>query len=226
MKHWIGIIVGIAFLIGVIASIAGCKNASNQTMTSPTTVEFGGVNSTSSKSTSGLSLSLSLDSTIYQPGQPISIVVDEINTLLKTNKVSASEKWPVAGLSVEPCGTLNYPFGVVVYKGNYTSADISSAIPLDLYGPYAGHSCPRLLGSIASYVFQPSNDIADIFQTSETNAAITQMKMNSDVEPTPTGYWIRNDMNIFFTDFDPGVYTVVAGDEWGTMVVRHFTVSK
>jgi hypothetical protein len=54
MKHWIGIIVGIAFLIGVIASIAGCKNASNQTMTSPTTVEFGGVNSTSSKSTSGL----------------------------------------------------------------------------------------------------------------------------------------------------------------------------
>ena len=90
MKHWIGIIVGIAFLIGVIASIAGCKNASNQTMTSPTTVEFGGVNSTSSKSTSGLSLSLSLDSTIYQPGQPISIVVDEINTLLKTNKVSAS----------------------------------------------------------------------------------------------------------------------------------------
>jgi hypothetical protein len=48
MKHWIGIIVGIAFLIGVIASIAGCKNASNQTMTSPTTVEFGGVNSISS----------------------------------------------------------------------------------------------------------------------------------------------------------------------------------
>jgi hypothetical protein len=226
MKHWIGIIVGIAFLIGVIASIAGCKNASNQTMTSPTTVEFGGVNSTSSKSTSGLSLSLSLDSTIYQPGQPISIVVDEINTLLKTNKVSASEKWPVAGLSVEPCGTLNYPFGVVVYKGNYTSADISSAIPLDLYGPYAGHSCPRLLGSIASYVFQPSNDIADIFQTSETNAAITKMKMNSDVEPIPTGYWVRNYTNIFFTDFDPGVYTVVAGDEWGTMVVRHFTVSK
>jgi hypothetical protein len=119
MKHWIGIIVGIAFLIGVIASIAGCKNASNQTMTSPTTVEFGGVNSISSKSKNGLSLSLSLDSTTYQ---------------------SASKKWPVAGLSVEPCGTLNYPFGVVVYKGNYTSADISSAIPLDLYGPYAGHS--------------------------------------------------------------------------------------
>ena len=76
----------------------------NQTMTSPTTVEFGGVNSTSSKSTSGLSLSLSLDSTIYQPEtKPISIVVDEINTLLKTNKVSASEKWPGAFIK---CGTL------------------------------------------------------------------------------------------------------------------------
>jgi len=75
MKHWIGIIVGIAFLIGVIASIAGCKNASNQTMTSPTTVEFGGVNSTSSKSTSGLNLSLSLDSTTYHTGNGVSIVV-------------------------------------------------------------------------------------------------------------------------------------------------------
>jgi hypothetical protein len=226
MKHWIRIIVGIVFLIGIFASTAGCKNASNPAMTSPTTVEFGGVNSTSSKSTSGLNLSLALDSTIYQPGQPVSIIVDEINTLLKPNKVSASEKWPVAGLSVEPCGTLNYPFGMVVFKGNYTSAGISSAIPLDLYGPYAKHSCPRILGSIASYVFQPSSDIADIFQTSESDAAITQMKMNSDVEPIPTGYWVRNDTNIYFTDFIPGVYTVVAGDEWGTMVIRHFTVSK
>jgi hypothetical protein len=165
----------------------------------------GSANAAVIQSAHGLSLSLSLDSATYQSGQPVSIVVDEKNTLSKTNKVSASEKWPVAGLSMEPCGTLNYPFGLVVYKGNYTSADISSAIPLDLYGPYAGTSCPRILGSIASYFFQPSSDIADIFQTSEPDAAITQMKMNSDVEPTPMGYWVRNHTNIYFTDFISGV---------------------
>ena len=48
------------------------------------------------------------------------------------------------------------------------------------------------------------------------------MKMNSDVEPIPTGYWVRNATNIFFTDFGPGVYTVVAGDEWDTMCSSSF----
>jgi hypothetical protein len=209
------------FIFSLLA-LTGCsslKQVSAQTMLT------GSANAAVIQSVHGLSLSLSLDSKTYYSGNGISIVVNETNTLSKVNNVAASRKWPVGGLSVEPCGTLNYPFGVVVYKGNYTSADISSANPIDLYGPYAKHSCPMILGSISSYVFQPSSDIVDIFQTSEPDAAITQMKMNSDVEPTPTGYWIRNDMNIFFTDFDPSVYTVVAGDEWGAMVILHFTVS-
>ena len=27
-------------------------------------------------------------------------------------------------------------------------------------------------------------------------------------------------------NFNPGVYTVVAGDEWGALVVAHFTISQ
>jgi hypothetical protein len=38
------------------------------------------------------------------------------------------------------------------------------------------------------------------------------------------GYW-TNDSVSQFNNFDPGVYTVIAGDEWGALVILHFTVS-
>jgi hypothetical protein len=38
----------------------------------------------------------------------------------------------------------------------------------------------------------------------------------------------RNDFNSKSTriPFDPGIYTVVAGDEWGNLVILHFTVAR
>ena len=42
----------------------------------------------------------------------------------------AAKKWPLQGLSLGPCGTLNYPFGVAIFAGYYTSANISTATPL------------------------------------------------------------------------------------------------
>ena len=46
--------------------------------------------------------------------------------------------------------------------------------------------------------------------------------MNSEVQSM--GYWVASP-NETLTNFDPGVYTVVGGDEWGSLVVVHFTVS-
>jgi hypothetical protein len=50
--------------------------------------------------------------------------------------------------------------------------------------------------------------------------------MNAEFEPAPTGYWASNNVGATFTNFEPGVYTVIAGDEWGALVVVHFTVSQ
>ena len=197
-------------MLGILATSAGCGNHSNH-ITTPTTAGFNGVNSASSKSANGLSLSLSLDSTTYQPGQQLTIVIDEINTLSKTNKVYTADKWPLTGLSVSPCGTLNYPFGVSIFQGNYTTANVSSAMPLTLFYPGELHGCPMILSGISSYVFQPLNDVAALYQISNTEPFIE--KINTEVQTTG------------LTDADSGVYTVVAGDEWGNMVVLHFTVS-
>ena len=180
-----------------------------------------GDNSASSLSANGLSLSLSLGSTSYNSVQQVTIVIDETNTLSKTNSVSASDKWSLSGLTVSPCGTLNYTFGLAVYQGYYTSGDISSATPLRIFNSTATYGCPMILSDINRYIFQPSSDVAAIFQTSGTNPVVTE-NMNAEVQIN--GYWMAG-QNLNEDNFAPGVYTVVAGDEWGALVVLHFTVT-
>jgi hypothetical protein len=46
--------------------------------------------------------------------------------------------------------------------------------------------------------------------------------MNSEVQST--GYWVASPSETL-TNFAPGIYTVVGGDEWGTLVVANFMVS-
>jgi hypothetical protein len=187
------------------------------------TTPFNNGNSATSKSISGLSLSLSLDSKTYQSGQEVGIDIDEKNTLSRTNTITASAKWPVSGLGVGPCGALNYPFGIAIFQGNYTAANISSGTLLQIYEPNIYH-CPMILTDISSYVFQPLSDSAAVFQMSESTAVFTA-GMNAEFEPAPTGYWASNNVGATFTNFEPGVYTVVAGDEWGALVEVHFTVT-
>jgi len=195
----------------------------NQNIVTATT-PFNNGNSASSKSVNGLELFLSLDSKTYQSGQQVGIDIDEKNTLSKTNTIISSAKWPVIGLGVGPCGVLNYPFGIVIFQGNYTAANISSGTPLQIYEPGIYH-CPMTLAGITSYVFQPLSDNAALFQMSESTPVINNMEMDTEFEPAPTGYWASNDVGATFTNFEPGVYTVVAGDEWGALVVVHFTVA-
>jgi hypothetical protein len=197
---------------------SGLIHSSSQTITG----SLPGVNSAASNSVSGLSLSLSIDSATYQPGQSVNIAIDEVNTLTKTNNVSAAGNWAFPGFSVGPCGTLNYPFGIAIFQGYHTAGDLTSVTPLKLDNPNAVYPCPMILADISTYAFQPSGDNADVFQLGGTEPVLTE-QMNAQIDPT--GYWTGN-ANETLTGFAPGVYTVVAGDEWGALVVLHFTVSQ
>jgi hypothetical protein len=205
-------------LLLLLTGCSGLIHSSSQTIT----VSPPGVNSAASNSVSGLSLSLSLDSATYEQGQSVNITVDEVNTLTKTNNVSAAGNWPSPGLSVGPCGTLNYPFGIAIFQGYHTVGDLSSLTPLKLDNPNAVYNCPMILAEISTYAFQPSGDSADVFQLGGVEPVLTE-QMN--VQMHPTGYWTGNPNGIL-TGFAPGVYTVVAGDEWGALVILHFTVSQ
>jgi hypothetical protein len=205
-------------LLLLLTGCSGLIHSSSQTIT----VSPPGGNSAASNSVSGLSLSLSLDSATYQPGQSATITVDEVNTLKKTNNVSTAGNWAFPGFSVGPCGTRIYPFGIAIFQGYHTAGDLSSLTPLKLDNPNAVYSCPMMLAEISTYAFQPSANTADIFQLGGIEPVLTE-QMNTQIHPT--GYWAGSPNGIL-TDFTPGVYTVVAGDEWGALVVLHFTVSQ
>ena len=231
MKKHLNKILSLLILTTVSAlSIMACQSgkpaATNATSsvtqtTSISTTALSDTNSTSSGFVEGLSLSLSLDSTTYQPGQSVTITIDEKNTLPRTNNVPTSDKWPLSSLGLGPCGPINYPFGIAVFQGNFIASDVLSATPLKLYDPTAMFNCPAMLSGISAYAFEPSSDTAAIFQNSGTSPAMTK-SMNSKVEST--GYWVANP-NESLNDFDPGVYTVIGGDEWGDLAIVHFIVA-
>ena len=109
MKNRIRIVLFSVALIGLILSTS-CASSKIPT-----------INANSlSTSANGLSLSLSLSKTTYQPGQEVSIAVDEANTLSEINNVPVSNNRPYSSLQAAPCDYIS-PYGIAVFQGNYTT---------------------------------------------------------------------------------------------------------
>lgn len=178
--------------------------------------------STSVIALNGLGLTLSMSSTAYKPGDKVSITVDERNTLWVENNVLRADSWAFQGLTLGPCGTLGFPFGVSILQGNYDATNVASVTPLQsLYDPNGIYSCPAP-PDFVSYDFQPSSDVASLVPTNPSNYEAVPSSMTYAV--TSAGFWTGSP-NATFSDFTPGIYTVVGGDEWGVIALLHFTVS-
>jgi len=108
-------------------------------------------------------------------------------------------------------------------QGDYTTDDISTAIPLILYNPNMIVQCyiPPVL-NVKAYDFKPSSDIATINGSTPNQTATIEMSTKISM----WSYWAGSPPNAVQHNFETGVYTVVAGDEWGALVVLHFTVKK
>ena len=165
-----------------------------------------------------LRLSVNASSTGGSHGNAtVSIRVDEYNTLATANNVSKATQWGLGGLSLGACGTQIYPFGVALYSGMYTAANVSKAQPLQIYPIVA---CPMLIRLITAYLFQPTSDLAVVLP-SGPNATATLMSAN--VTATAV-YTVVGAPSSSPSHLGPGTYTVAAGDEWGSVVVIHFTI--
>ena len=184
------------------------------------TSDTSGLNSSSTSSTNGLSLSLSLGSTTYQPGQEVSIAVDEKNALSTINNVTATTNFSSEFMSGYTNAPSPLPFGLAVLQGNYTLSNYSTVMPLIIYDPSKVYIGTQVVGP-TSYFFQPLND-TDVLSGGDYNSS-NGLKMQYEINVN--GYW-PNNASTTSTNFEPGVYTVVAGDEWGALVLVHFTVSQ
>ena len=109
---------------------------------------------------------------------------------------------------------------MAVFQGNYTLPNYSNATPLIIRNPSEVYVGTPVVGP-TSYSFQPLSDTA-VLEGGSYNSS-NGLKMQYEINVN--GYW-PNNASTTSTNFDPGVYTVVAGDEWGALVVLHFTVSQ
>ncbi len=216
------VIVVLVGTLGVI-SLAQQSGSSLNSTTISTTTSAPNYPSVSSRSASGLALTLSLNAKTIQVGESISVSVGESNPLPESNNVTSSNNWALkeAGgahiFSTGPCGTVDYPMGWAIAQGNYVAGNVSSAQWLGLYAPGI-YGCPGFL-TLSGYLFQPSSDIAGFLPDCDT---IRCDYVAISATASFHGYYNGTDTSV--TTFAPGVYTVVAGDEWGTLVFLHFTV--
>jgi hypothetical protein len=142
--------------------------------------------------------------------------------LSQTNKISPVDNWPHPYLGIGPCD-LGYPYGIAIFQGYYTTLDFSAASSLALWDYSVIVPCPTIIhpsgtSKFVSYVFKPSSDLFN--DPSDPNSLYAL-----NIEFNEAGYWTGDRPNIIHHDFEPGVYTVVAGDEWGALVALHFTVT-
>jgi hypothetical protein len=146
----------------------------------------------------------------------VSMVADEHNTLPRVNNVSASTAFALDGLSLGSCGRYASPYGVALYSGAYSSANVSQAQPLQIY-PIV--PCPMFIRLVTGYLFQPTSDMGLILPGSGNATQMLSM-VNA------TGLYSGGaSMLSSPAPLRAGTYTAVAGDEWGALVAIQFTIS-
>ena len=181
-------------LFFVLVLMAGCTQTTTET-------------TTTAQSRNGLQLQVSVNAATVNPAEPLQINVSEYNTLATYNNVAAATNWGVNGLTIGACPNINVqPFGVAVFQGNYNAQNISQGTPLELY---AAVPCAQLIRLITGYDFLPDSNNAAIIPGGDLTS------------PTPMSVTVTIN-GIYKQGFQliplsSGIYTLVAGDEWGSL---------
>jgi hypothetical protein len=201
-----------------------------------TTVNYSGFVATAenTSSTIALELKLSVNSTVIQSGEVLNISVSILNTLPKVNNVTGASDWALPVLqnfSTQPTPCPSY-VSFQISNGYYTESNVSFATsPLQLSPP--GLAIPCILLQRSFYLFQPSSNMAEfLVSTPPPTYFMVPMGISQLVRGSFQTRCCTNLSTITMIPVPPssvppfpyGVYTLVAGDEWGQLVLLHFAV--
>jgi hypothetical protein len=167
---------------------------------------------TSQASSSGLRLDLAISQSELAGGQALVISVDSFNPTNGPLNVTAGRAWALQGLRADSCYSSVYPFGVAVFQGVYTAGNASQGKPLLIF---PNVPCPMLIRLVTGYYFSPDSSNATVLPGTGSSTSIS---IRLTVAGTYPGQGTTPQ------PFSSGTYTVVAGDEWGTLVFLHFQV--
>lgn len=204
---------------------ANLTNMSNQLNRLRSLLSLSGLNDTL-----GLNFSMTLNSTVLNSGQSISITFDEWNFLDSFNNVTASGNWSYSDFQGSPCysgpALPNLPFSIAIVQGYYTESNLTGTISLPILSPPgAWYSCPLMGGPPTEFDFYPTSDRV-IVCAPEFSGPPSFINESATQTLSFNGYYAPYNFNgtTQTINFPPGVYTVVGGDEWGQLVVLHFIV--
>ena len=166
----------------------------------------------SQASSSGLRLDLAISQSELAAGQALVISVDSYNPTNGPLNVTAARAWALQGLRADACYSSVYPFGVAVFQGTYTAGNASQGKPLQIF---PNVPCPLFIRLVTGYYFIPDSSNATISPGTGSPISISARLTLSGTYPG---------QGTAPQPFLAGTYTVVAGDEWGTLVFLHFRV--
>jgi len=223
-KEGLGTLVAILIVASLgIGYLSGTTTRATETMTSASTSTVTSTTTSTSTKTSvfthGILVPVSSASTL-DPTTGLSLILNlstnsngwvivtvyELNTLDRVNNVSVGDSWPSNTSLFQWVQSYNDCCGMAGYEalqGNYVLNNFSQGTALWLQPKPSLLGCCVELEPPTSYTFKPLGE-ADVLYGSYP------------------GFFAGGSA---YTPFAPGVYTVLAGDEWGDVAILHFTVA-
>jgi hypothetical protein len=207
------VIVGSVAFLTVETGMGGATTSTQQTVQSTTTAE-------------GLRLSLTVAPSEADSGSSFSVGITDFNTLATTNSPTMTGPPTIGGntLAVGPCSQL--PLGLGLWQGYYSVGNLSAAPPLSLFPPEI-YWCPAEY-PVAYFSFSPLSDNVSLYSPQPSGSGNATVPTDMWTMPDAftqniTGYWTSQGI---LRQFQPGVYTLVGGDDYGQLAIVHFYVGQ
>lgn len=167
-------------------------------------------------------LQLSLQLSRYGNGS-FTVTVEDFNVLNSTDNVAGIDGWSYNPYALNPYDSCPspLPLGFALAEGYYTTDNLSSALPLPLYNTTILASC-SLSVFTGEFAFRAMSDI--FTQDAGTAYPFTDTAQLSFLV---SGYYTGGQgtsSSAKLNGFDPGVYTIIAADEWSEIILLYFTV--
>jgi hypothetical protein len=181
-------------------------STSSNTITDSTAIKGDQAVASTTNGTLGLEITLTLNSTHIIAGDSINATLSYRNILPRALNLSAlTEDWRLTALG-DDGDDYGYcvgvaPFVIQVFGGHFTESNITLGAPLNADLKDALTGC--------GFFVPPYH----VFQPLESGPAAIDIT---------SGYNIQGNL----LTFQPGAYTVVAGDRWGQMVILNFVVEQ
>lgn len=165
---------------------------------------------------SALKLNLSVNPVLVHPREVVGIKISVNNTFSNPIYVVAQNKWAYENLD-SPCKKIR--LGVAILDGYYTATNMTEGKNLQLFNKYDCSSWNLESGKVYEFQAQ-SNQVKEImcYYYFGEPCHSEGINMNYGFD----GYWDKNNTK---QPFNAGTYTVIGADEWGHVVIQHFTVA-